>query len=153
MYGLKWTRNQQSMSSYSAVALKHSTGIKTNLMCGSIGKTWALAVTFIAAAFTSFDAPGAQITTNWVAYNDHRPGTLIPVGQAPPAPTTVNWGTSVRATVYDMRVGPGGNLTNFVNGQQLPATMTMSPMGVPDDFGECSEPLTNTPAYAIFHGV
>src|SRR5258708_6136538 len=137
MYELKCTRNQQSMSSYSAVALKHNPGIERNLMCGSIGKTWALAVTFIAAAFTSvIDAPGAQITTNWVAYNDHRPGTLIPVGQAPPAPTTVNWGTSARATVYDMRVGPGGNLTNFVNGQQLPVTLTMTPTGTPDDFGE-----------------
>src|SRR2546423_1030871 len=117
-------------------------------------KTWLLVITIITTTLTlALPGLGAAITTNWVAYNDHRPGTSIGVGQPPPTPTTLNWGTSVRASIYDMRVGPGGNLTNYVNGQQLPVTLTVTATGAPDDFGECSEPDLNTPADAIFRGV
>lgn len=94
-------------------------------------------------------AVASSIVTNWVAYNDHRPGPLIP----PWTPIPTWWGTSVRATAYDMRVGPGGNLTNFYTGQQLPVTLTVTANGSPDDFGECYEPFVNTPAGDLFYGV
>src|SRR6266487_815333 len=88
---------------------------------------------------------GAQIVTNWVTYNDHRPAPIPPpVGQ---------WGTALKVTPYDMRVGPGGNLTNFIDGQQLPALLTVTPNGAPDDFGECIEPNINSPAGALFYHI
>ena len=91
--------------------------------------------------------PAAQIVTNWVAYNDHRPG---------PLPKTNAWGTALGVTPYDMRVGPGGNLTNFVNKQQLPVTLAVSPNGAPDDFGQTGPPYPpnlGTPAAGLFFGV
>src|SRR5436190_5964088 len=89
-------------------------------------------------------ASGA-IMTNWVAFNDHRPGpTPPPAGQ---------WGTALKVTPYDMRVGPGGNLTNFLNGQQLAATLSVTANGTPDDFGTCFEPNDNTPAAKLFKGI
>jgi len=106
------------------------------------------AIPLTAALASALPLSGAQIVTNWIAYNDHRPGPLIP----PFKPVATNWGTALNVTTYDMRVGPAGNLTNILNGQQLPVTLTVTAGGAPDDFGECSEPNTNTPASDIFFG-
>jgi hypothetical protein len=85
-----------------------------------------------------------QIVTNWVAYNDHRPG---------PAPTPTAWGTAPNVNPYDMRVGPGGNLVDFLTGQPLPAMLNVTPNGAPDDFPTCVEPNINSPAGKLFFGV
>ena len=88
----------------------------------------------------------AQIVTNWVAFNDHRPGPT------PPAPG--EWGTALGVTTYDMGVSGGtGNLTNLLTGDQLPVTMTVTPNGSPDDFGTAFPPDPGTPAYDLFFGI
>jgi hypothetical protein len=105
-------------------------------------------LTLVAACIpTRLDAQ--QIVTNWVAYNDHRPGALTP----PWVPVTNAWGTARNVTVYDMRLGPGGNLTNFYNGQQLEVTMSVTATGTPDDFGTMFSPATNSPSAGLFYRV
>lgn len=93
----------------------------------------------------------AQIVTNWIAYNDHRPGPVTP----PHSPVQNSWGTHVRATGYDMGAPNNTvavNLTNFLDGQQVPATMTVTRTGDPDNFLTAFPPLTNTPAHRAFFG-
>jgi len=108
-------------------------------------KTSFLALSLITTVAPVLTSSGAQIVTNWVAYNDHRPGpTPPPAGQ---------WGTALGVTPYDMRVGPGGNLTNFINKQPLTATLAVTANGAPDDFGTCFEPNDNTPAATLFKGI
>jgi hypothetical protein len=99
-------------------------------------------------------AASSQIVTNWVAYNDHRPGPLIP----PHIPVRTNWGTSIRATTYDMGAPADtapSNLTNYFDGQQLAATFSAIRTGAPDDFGAVDNfgPRTNSPAAGLFFGV
>src|SRR5947207_2727115 len=114
-------------------------------MSTSLRKASLLAITLLTTVGSSLTMSGAQIITNWVAYNDHRPGpTPAPAGQ---------WGTALGVSPYDMRVGPGGNLTNFVNKQALPVTLTVTANGAPDDFGTCFEPNDNTPAANLFKGI
>src|SRR2546430_2683413 len=113
-----------------------------NLNCT---KNSLLAFTLLAALLMSPLGLRGAIVTNWVAFNDHRPGPIPPpAGQ---------WGTARRVTGYDMRVGPAGNLTNFLNGQQLAVTLSVTPNGSPDDFGTCVEPNDNTPAPNPFKGI
>src|SRR5436309_1256217 len=102
------------------------------LMSSAVRRASLLTVTVVfSTLLPASTVSGAQIVTNWVAYNDHRPG---------PLPKTNAWGTALGVTPYDMRVGPGGNLTNFINKQQLPVTLTVSPTGAPDDFGQTGPP-------------
>src|SRR5438874_5592340 len=77
----------------------------------------------------------AQITTNWVAYNDHSPNY-----------TAVNgWVTAPRVTTYDMgEVGGGGNLTNFLTGQQLTVTIASMHTGSAHRCGLAVEPTHHT---------
>jgi hypothetical protein len=93
-------------------------------------------------------AQAAQIVTNWAAFNDHRPG---------PLPTPTRWGTAIGVTPYDMRVGPGGTLTNFLNNQEIPGvTLTVTANGAADDFGQTGPPYpinSGTPAYNLFFGI
>jgi len=109
-------------------------------------------VLLVLAAFPRIGA--SQIVTNWVAYNDHRPGLAIP----PHIPVRTNWGTSIKATTYDMGA-PGdtapSNLTNYFDGQQLAVTFSAIRAGAPQDFGTVSNfgPGTNTPAGRLFFGV
>jgi hypothetical protein len=91
--------------------------------------------------------PAAQIVTNWVAFNDHRRGPVPSPG------VNAGWGTAANVTTNDMRVGPGGNLINFLNRQELPVTMTVVATGAPDDFGTMVYPYANTPVSNLFHGV
>lgn len=63
------------------------------------------------------------------------------------------WGTAANVTTNDMRVGPTGNLVNFLTGQTLPVTMTATPTGSPDDFGTMVYPYGGTPASNMFCGV
>ncbi|MEY2407379.1 MAG: hypothetical protein QOF48_49 [Verrucomicrobiota bacterium] len=93
--------------------------------------------------------PAAAATTNWVAYNDHTPGT------------TAGWATAPNATRYNMRGVAAGNagtvlsgtLTNFDTGAQLTAVFTSSRITAdPDDFGSMSYPAAGTPAYLLFNG-
>ena len=86
----------------------------------------------------------SDIVTNWVAFNDHRRGPVV---------TNRTWGTAANVTTNDMRVGPGGSLINFLNGQPLPVTMTVTTNGAPDDFGTMVYPYGNTPASNLFCGV
>src|SRR5688572_18850566 len=79
----------------------------------------ALALAVILASPTTMDAQ--QITTNWAAYHEHRPGPIIP----PHVPTAASWGTTTNVTTFDMGA-PGnafGNLVNFYTGEQLPVTV------------------------------
>jgi hypothetical protein len=109
------------------------------------------AMAALAAIATAAPATVAaqQIVTNWAAYNDHRPGPIIP----PHVPTQASWGTRTNATAYDM--GAPGNtdnavLTNFYTGEALPVTMTVTRTGAPDDFPTLTGPGTNTPAGQLF---
>ena len=108
---------------------------------------------FVAAAalFGAAHFAGAQ-TTNWVAYNDHRPGPLVP----PFVPSPNSWGTSVRATTLNMGApaDTSGSLINFLTGDPLPVTVTFTRSGAPDDFGGVGRPIpTNTPAAGLFFGI
>src|SRR6185503_18253484 len=86
-------------------------------------------------------------TTNWIAYNDHRPST-----------TPVNWAkTAPRVSGYDMGapldLAPSP-LTDFLTGNPLTATLSATRTGAPDDFGTVGRPvLTNTPMARIFYGI
>jgi hypothetical protein len=90
---------------------------------------------------------GAQ-TTNWVAFNDHTPGT------------TANWATAPNTTTYNMRGISGGNagtvlsgnLKDFNTGNSVAAVLTSSAVGTPDDFGSSGYPNAGTPAYELFNG-
>lgn len=111
-----------------------------------------LLATALFAAVVACVNPSIAQTTNWIAYNDHRAGPSIP----PHIPATNNWGTHVRASRYDM--GAAGDttaavLTNFLDGQALPVTMSATRTGAPDDFGTVSAPpRPNTPAARVFYG-
>ncbi len=101
----------------------------------------------LAAVLSPGSVTGAQSVTNWVAFNDHRPG---------PLPKTNAWGTALGVSVYDMRVGPGGPLTNFLNQQELPVTLSVTATGSPDDFGQTGPPypiLPGSPAHNLFFGI
>lgn len=123
-------------------------------MCGKTDRTSRLAITLLTTTFAmAWSLSARQIITNWVAYNDHRPGPLIP----PHVPIRTNWGTALRVTTYDMGA-PGnttGTLTNYLNGQPLPVTVTFTRQNAPDDFGTVSSfgPLTNSPAGQLFFGI
>jgi len=79
-------------------------------------------------------------TTNWLAFNDHRPGA----------------GTAPNVTGYDMRLtGNGGPLTDYTSGSPLSATLSVVNVGTaaPDDFGGNNYPNARTPAYNLFNGI
>src|SRR5437867_9055921 len=116
-------------------------------MSSSIQKNWFLALTLLVTAVAlASTASAAQIVTNWVAYNDHFPNYTTPVN---------GWVTHPRATGYDMGDdrSPTGNLTNFLNGQQLPVVLTSMHTGTRHDFGLAVAPSTNSPAAQIFRGI
>ncbi len=86
----------------------------------------------------------AQVATNWIAFNDHRPTT----------------NTSPNATGWEM--GPFGDtngpLRDFVTGGELEAVMyTTFTLGSdntqPDNFGANGDPAVGTPAYDLFNGI
>jgi hypothetical protein len=106
-------------------------------------------ILFTIAILAPSAATAQQIVTNWAAYNDHVPGPVIP----PHVPTAASWGTGARVTRHDMRLGPGGPLTNYLTGEELPITMTVTASGTPDDFPTMAYPGTNTPAGQVFFGV
>jgi len=88
-------------------------------------------------------------TTNWVAYNDHRPST---------APVANGWAiTAPNVTGYNM--GAAGDtepsaLTDFRTGSPLTATASWTGTGSPDDFGAVGRPVrSNTPVGNIFFGI
>ncbi|HKX61438.1 MAG TPA: Ig-like domain-containing protein [Verrucomicrobiae bacterium] len=98
--------------------------------------------------------PAMGQVTNWVAYNDHRPGPTIPPHISHPT----NWGTALRVTTMNMGApaDTSGNLTNFLDGQQLPVTVTFTRNNAPDDFGTVTRPGIpdpGTPAFQLFYGV
>lgn len=108
-------------------------------------------VAVAALALVLAPAGHAQIT-NWTAYNDHRPYT------APPATGPNSWAvTAANASRYDMGAPndlPASPLKNIVTGDSLPATVTFTRTGGPDDFGTVGRPVrTNTPMGRLFYGI
>src|ERR1051325_5228210 len=88
-------------------------------------------------------------TTNWIAYNDHRPSA---------APVASGWAkTGTNVSGYDMGAPADlapSTLTNRLNGAPLTATVSFTRTGSPDDFGAVGRPiLTNTPMARIFYGI
>lgn len=111
---------------------------------------WCVLMTFGLMALASANSD-AQLSTNWIAYNDHRAGPMVP----PHTPVQNNWGTALRVTAYDMGAPAdtiGATLTNFLDGLPLPATMTVTRTGNPDNFGTAFPPSANTPAHRAFFG-
>jgi hypothetical protein len=90
----------------------------------------------------------AQFATNWVAFNDHNLNGL-------PGPTTAPNVTLYHLGGLTTGGGPIGQLTNFLNGQQLAATLTVSWTGGdgPDDFGASADPDVDSPADLLFKGI
>ena len=91
---------------------------------------------------------GAQ-TTNWIAYNDHRPSTT---------PVANGWKiTAPNVTGYNMGAPadlPPSPLTDFRTGGPLAATVSFTRTAAPDDFGTVGRPIrTNTPMARIFYGI
>jgi hypothetical protein len=109
--------------------------MKTKQALTFIRKSFALAVLASAASVAH-----AQIVTNWVAFNDHRPTVGV---------------THTNATGHDMRItGNGGILTDFFTGQPLPVGLSVTNTGAaPDDFGGNNYPDVDTPAYKLFDGI
>ena len=111
---------------------------------------------FIVIALTvlgSFMPAWAQVT-NWVAYNDHRGGPIIP----PHVPNPASWGTALRVTTVNMGApaDASGNLTNFLTGAQLPVTVSFVRTTAPDDFPTVTTngiPAPGTPAFQMFYGI
>src|SRR5688572_286508 len=80
-----------------------------------------------------------NVATNWAAFNDHRPTVGV---------------THVNATTYDMRLtGQGGPLKDFFTSGPIPATLVVTAVGTPDDFGANAAPNADTPAYLLFNGI
>ena len=91
---------------------------------------------------------GAQ-TTNWAAYNDHRPSTT---------PAVNGWKiTAPNVTGYDMGAPANTDaspLKDFRTGSPLTATVSFTRTGGPDDFGGVGRPVrTDTPMAKLFYGV
>jgi hypothetical protein len=113
------------------------------LRCGLSAALLALAV-----------SPATAQVTNWIAYNDHRPGPLIP----PHVSVQTNWGTALRVGTLDMGA-PGdttGNLINYLTGDPLAATVTFTRTGAPDDFGTVTRtgiPNPGSDAHRLFYGI
>jgi hypothetical protein len=110
-------------------------------------------ITSLTLLLASF-APAWAQTTNWVAYNDHRGGPIIP----PHVPNPAFWGTALRVTTIDLGAPADttGNLTNFLTGQQLPVTITSTRTLAPDDFPTVTTngiPAPGTPAFQLFYGI
>jgi hypothetical protein len=101
-------------------------------------KQWAAvtAAMYVAGLLSALPLSGAVWVTNWIAFNDHRPGT----------------GTGPNTTGYDMRVGPGGPLKDDLTGRTVAATLEVTATGAPDDFGTMSYPNAGSPAYNLFNG-
>lgn len=93
-------------------------------------------VLLVALFLPGLPVSGAQWVTNWIAFNDHRPGT----------------GTGPNTTGYDMRVGPGGALKDDLTGRNVAASLQVVATGAPDDFGTMSYPNAGSPAYNLFNG-
>jgi hypothetical protein len=110
--------------------------------CTHLARALCAAVTGLAALSATAD------TTNWVAYNDHTPGT------------TAGWATHPNATTYNMRGVSGGNagtvlsgnLKDTVTGNSVGAIFTSTANGTPNDFGSSAYPNAGTPAYNLFNG-
>src|SRR5688572_14451742 len=98
-----------------------------------------LASIALIAMFTAAPAVAQNIATNWAAFNDHRPTVGV---------------THANATTYDMRLtGQGGPLKDFFTGGPIPATLVVTSVGTPDDFGANAAPNADTPAYLLFNGI
>src|SRR5580765_6610973 len=63
------------------------------------------------AALAFIPMAGAQVRTNWVAYND------FSAGPAPDPGLNDGWGTPSGVTGYHRGSGPGGPLSNYPAGQ------------------------------------
>ena len=109
----------------------------------SVRKHWVLAITTLATMAAALGEAQAQ-TTNWIAYNDHRPGTT-PIG---------GWVTAPNVTGYNMGAPsdtPDSPLTDFRTGLPLAATVSFTRTGGPDDFGAIGPSVrTNTPMAQVF---
>jgi hypothetical protein len=85
----------------------------------------------------------AQTVTNWVVFNDHVPGA----------------GTAANVNPYNMRIGPGGRLTNltaqaeYAAGEELAARVFITKSGTVDIQGTMAYPASGTPAYNLFNGI
>src|SRR5262245_58920179 len=95
-------------------------------MCTPIEKTARLyTLVLITTLVLGLAQSQGQIVTNWVAYNDHAPNYT----------PTNGWVTAPRVTTYDMgEAGASGNLTNFLDGQQLPVTLVSFHTGATHGF-------------------
>src|SRR5580765_5924051 len=118
--------------------------------------------TFLLAAALAFTPmAGAQVRTNWVAYNDFGPGP------APDPGVNDGWGTATGVTGFDMGFGPGGQLINLPGGQfpvsELPAgyplvgqaKLVVTPVNANGVFALPATPgypFPGSPAYGLFHG-
>ena len=114
-------------------------------MRDSMIRNWLLAIMLLTATLTAALPALGAIVTNWVAYNDHSPNY-----------TAVNgWVTAPRVTTYNLgeTTAGGGNLTNFLNGQQLSAALSSVHTGNSHGFGLAVEPNNNTPAAQLFKGI
>src|SRR5262245_12396989 len=115
----------------------------------SVHKYWFLTITTLIACLAFPVGVAYSQTTNWIAYNDHRPGPIIPLH----VPTPTAWGTALKVTTYNMGAPgdtTGAVLTNFLDGTALAATMSVIRTGAPDDFGTVVTPRTNSPAGTNF---
>jgi hypothetical protein len=102
----------------------------------------------VAAGLAMTSMVGAQ-TTNWVAYNDHRPTTTPVVnGWRITAPNVTGFDMGAPA---DLAASP---LIDFKTGNPLAATVAFTRTLAPDDFGGVGRPIpTNTPMAQLFYGV
>jgi hypothetical protein len=87
---------------------------------------------------------GAQVVTNWAAYNDYVPSAT----------------THPNANIYNLRGVAGtppepteGFLKDFASGDQTPAYIIATATGAPDYFGGIAYPNAGTPAYNLFNGI
>ena len=107
-------------------------------LTGAVGLTVLEKAAVLAGMLLLPQFVSAQNVTNWIAYHDHRTGAL----------------TSPNASVFDIRVtGEGGILKNFATGAELPVSVSVTGVGIPDDLGTSAYPDADSPAFKHFDGI
>lgn len=108
----------------------------------------SLACASLLALTALFPASARAQTTNWVAYNDHRPSTTPALnGWAITGPNVSGHNMGAPADLAPTA------LTDFRTGSPLAASVSFTRTGSPDDFGTVGRPIsTNTPMARIFYG-
>src|SRR5258706_5259858 len=105
---------------------------RSDLMRRTSLKTLAFGMAIVGTTFIS--------QAQWVAYNDHAPGSI-------------GTQTHTNATTNNIRLGTSGPLKNIANGTNLPVTLSITRSGTGISYATLgASPLSATPLFSSFSG-